>query len=133
MGRIVAKANPKYDHHLDLNLTVDAARAEIAGALVTGVNQKNITIEEQDLDHFVFSGRSLVGKKNIWILVQLSDGPGGTTVRTRITRAHTAAWMYLFYIPLGPSKVRAIETYKTLTRIWRENLAGIGSVGSVGG
>jgi len=127
VGRIIPKSNPKYDHTLDIGMTVPASRAQAADALVSGLSRKHIQIEDQTLERLVFSGRSLVGAKNIWITVDLRDAGGSTHISSRITKAHTAAWMYLFGIPIGPNKVRAIETYKNLSRLWLTNLGALGS------
>ncbi len=127
MGRLIPKSNPKYDHTLDLDCTVAAPLAELTDALLEGVNRKNVEIEEQSLTRIVFSGRSAVGVKNIWMHVEFDKTAQGHRVTSKIAKAHTMAWFYLFGVPIGPSRVRGINTYVTLTGIWRKNLGSLGA------
>lgn len=129
MGRIIPRNNPNYDHGLDLDMTVGASTAEIAAALVSRLNQKNIQVEEQTASRITFSGKSSVGMKNIWIAVEFNGSPPAVRVTSRITKAHTAGWIHLFGIPIGPRRVRGINTYRSLTTLWRSNLSTLDSVG----
>lgn len=131
MGRVIPKTNPKYDHGLDVDLVVPASRAEVANAIMAGLHE-NIEVEEHSPDRLVLSGKSAVKIKNIWIEVAFADGPVGTRITSRIAKAHTSAWIYLFYIGIGPRRVRGINTYRTLTSLWRANLRELGANESAG-
>lgn len=132
MGRLIPKTNPKYDRAIDINVLIPASRAQAADAMMAGLNVKNIEVEERTANQMVLTGKSAVGMKNIWITVDFVDAPGGLRVTSKITKAHTAAWIYLFHIGFGPRRVRGLSTYKTLSRVWGENLGALGATSAAG-